>query len=699
MSQQVVTELVIDANTSGADQFSDAMGRAGTSAQQTILAVAGVSVAVVGIMAGLRSFVDYVGGVNKQLIDLDRNAVAAGMSTREFQQTLFAARVAGLTEKDFVSGLDRIGIDLVQASRGASEFGKLFEANGLSIRDVNGKLKDTKTALSDITGLMQNATPQVQQGIARIVGLSREWIPFLQDGSSEIEKHQRLAEQLGLIIDDATVKKAKEFDQQWRIAVATWDTQFKSSLIELLPLMVKLAGYAVTVIEAVGKVSSFFSHTLTPVDQMGSSDLAKRLEELRAVRDLMKEVGPEFDHNTQWIMGVKRNAAGLPADAGLSTVDAEIARVDALLKKKQEIEGLPRVTGAGSVLPPIGGDDTDAVDRAIDGLRKHTERQLADAKAIGQGAAAQAQYRAEAALTSAVMANGGVITAEQAKQYEALKQQAMAAAEALARARVVADVRFGRNTAFLSQEDVSIAQQLRQIYPDVTQALGSVEAQSLRLNNAMRGLSSSIETNLVSSLADITTGAVSAGQGFDNMSKAIIRAIEEMIIKMTIIQPLMRSLQLGFSSLGLGSFFGGGTISLGNLGGTAGILSPIHHSGGIVGEGTEMRFIHPAYFDNAPRYHGGGIAGLAPDEVPAILQRGERITPRGQSAGGGVSLNVNVINQTGVPVKTETSQDANGDMTITLKKMVEQIGVESIASGDMGRAITTKYGVKQFAGQ
>jgi len=64
-----------------------------------------------------------------------------------------------------------------------------------------------------------------------------------------------------------------------------------------------------------------------------------------------------------------------------------------------------------------------------------------------------------------------------------------------------------------------------------------------------------------------------------------------------------------------------------------------------------------------------------------------------------VSLNVNVINQTGVPVKTETSQDANGDMTITLKKMVEQIGVESIASGDMGRAITTKYGVKQFAGQ
>jgi hypothetical protein len=577
----------------------------------------------------------------------------------------------------------------------------LFEANGLSIRDVNGKLKDTKTALADIAGLMQNATPQVQQGISRIVGLSREWIPFLQDGSAEIEKHKQLAEQLGLIIDDATVKKAKEFDQQWRIAVATWDTQFKASLIELLPLMVKLAGYAVTVIEAVGKVSSFFSHTLTPVDQMGSSDLQKRLEDLRAVRDLMKETGPERDQYTQFRMNQKRGAVGLPEDTGLAGVDAEIARVDALLKKRQEIDGLPKVTifGKPTVLPQIGGDDTDAVDRAIDNLRKHTERQLADAKAIGQGAAAQAQYRAEAALTSAVMANGGVITAEQAKQYEVLKQQAIAAAEALARARVVADVKFGRDTAFLSQEDVSIAQQLKQIYPDVAQALGSVEAEGIRLNNAMRGLSSSMESGLLTNLADITTGTTTASKGISNMFNSLIRGVEEAIIKLTIIQPLMRSLQLGFSSLGLGSVFGGGAVSLGNLGGTAGILSPIHHSGGIVGEGTEMRFVHPAYFDNAPRYHGGGIAGLAPDEVPAILQRGERITPRGESAGGGVSLNVNVINQTGVPVKTETSQDVNGDMTITLKKMVEQIGVESIASGDMGRAITTKYGVKQFAGQ
>lgn len=60
-----------------------------------------------------------------------------------------------------------------------------------------------------------------------------------------------------------------------------------------------------------------------------------------------------------------------------------------------------------------------------------------------------------------------------------------------------------------------------------------------------------------------------------------------------------------------------------------------HHTGGIAGSGNASRLV-PAYaFAAAPRYHAGGIAGLAPDEVPAVLQRGERVLPRG--AGGGPS--------------------------------------------------------------
>ena len=42
-------------------------------------------------------------------------------------------------------------------------------------------------------------------------------------------------------------------------------------------------------------------------------------------------------------------------------------------------------------------------------------------------------------------------------------------------------------------------------------------------------------------------------------------------------------------------------------------------------------------FANAPRMHNGGWAGLRPDEVPAILQRGERVLSRREAAGFGQS--------------------------------------------------------------
>lgn len=50
-----------------------------------------------------------------------------------------------------------------------------------------------------------------------------------------------------------------------------------------------------------------------------------------------------------------------------------------------------------------------------------------------------------------------------------------------------------------------------------------------------------------------------------------------------------------------------------------------HHSGGIVGQGGASRQVNGAWFTDAPRYHSGGIAGLAPNEVPAILQRNEEV--------------------------------------------------------------------------
>ena len=66
---------------------------------------------------------------------------------------------------------------------------------------------------------------------------------------------------------------------------------------------------------------------------------------------------------------------------------------------------------------------------------------------------------------------------------------------------------------------------------------------------------------------------------------------------------------------------------------------PAQHTGGIVGQNTSgSRFMSSAAFAGASRFHTGGIAGLRPDEVPIIAQKGEEILthgdPRHRANGG-----------------------------------------------------------------
>ncbi len=75
----------------------------------------------------------------------------------------------------------------------------------------------------------------------------------------------------------------------------------------------------------------------------------------------------------------------------------------------------------------------------------------------------------------------------------------------------------------------------------------------------------------------------------------------------------------------------------GALGGAGGIFANILHAGGMVGSPGPGRMVPALAFAGAPRMHSGGWAGIKPDEVPAILQKGERVLSRREAAGYGQS--------------------------------------------------------------
>ena len=80
----------------------------------------------------------------------------------------------------------------------------------------------------------------------------------------------------------------------------------------------------------------------------------------------------------------------------------------------------------------------------------------------------------------------------------------------------------------------------------------------------------------------------------------------------------------------------------GALGGAGGIFANILHAGGMVGSSGPSRVVPAMAFAAAPRMHSGGAVGLRHDEVPAILQRGERVLSRREAQGYGTGGGINV---------------------------------------------------------
>lgn len=92
--------------------------------------------------------------------------------------------------------------------------------------------------------------------------------------------------------------------------------------------------------------------------------------------------------------------------------------------------------------------------------------------------------------------------------------------------------------------------------------------------------------------------------------------------------------------------------ALGSIGGGGGATVPVKHGGGIMGHtaGTSRR-VSPAWFATVQRFHTGGIAGLKPNEVPAVLERGEEVLTRGDprhqlngGGGGGAAPQIKIVN-------------------------------------------------------
>lgn len=108
----------------------------------------------------------------------------------------------------------------------------------------------------------------------------------------------------------------------------------------------------------------------------------------------------------------------------------------------------------------------------------------------------------------------------------------------------------------------------------------------------------------------------------------------------------------------------------GVLGSAGGLFANILHAGGVVGSPGPGRMVPAMAFAAAPRMHAGGWAGLRPDEVPAILQRGERVLSRREAAAAARGSSAPTVNVTIVTRDAESFRQSRTQVAADIARAV-----------------------------
>lgn len=379
------------------------------------------------------------------------------------------------------------------------------------------------------------------------------------------------------------------------------------------------------------------------------------------------------------------DALRAPDGSNAAEVDAAIARAEELARRRIEAierparEAAARVAAANArVIEDLGrqlaglADERQAfIDQALSRLSEGaTAAQRAEVERLAGALYDEKQAREELAKT---MREEERLREEGRRLVEQLRtptEEYAATVERLSTllsAGAIDQDTFNR-ALVKANEDLAAAQdrllrQSREWQDGVTRALKDyADAATDSAKAAEQATTLAFKTMEDALVSFVTTGKFE----FASFADSILADITRIAVRQAILAPLA-------------NWFGGGSGGGGDLlGGLGQVFAGIFHEGGIVGRSTApVRGVDAALFLTAPRYHAGGFAGIAPDEMPAILRRGEAVLTREQMATLGAGL--------------RGSEDRRPPVTVVMNISTPDVGGFRYAQGqiaaDAARAI------------
>ncbi len=611
--------------------------------------------------------------LNKQVLIGGNNATEAAAGLTQFAQGLASGRLQGDELRSVLENLQGVSEGLITGFRILRERGQIdidvtranlreLAADGvLSSRllldavlasgdDTEQKFKSVETTVSGAAQQLGNAFLLLLGHIDELTGASSSLAGSLSQTATDItdnltetqyglrQQIRELEEQIENvprfirlipIVDQSYQRQLAALREQLRQLQGPGGNQVEGHAPVLAPPPVRRAGLTAP--------SAFETLAARP----GPTDESRRQAEEAFKAERQRRAAEQRAAEQQDALVARR----------IRSLDDQIARTQAL----SEVERL-RIQIAGGALGDLSSAEEDlllqraaALDAAKEQDRVEQQRQRdAEAAAREQAAAerdrlaaiedirhatgdqfaqARAQLETWRRETLATLSSNTAAYEQYADDVEDIVSQRLAAIareEAETRLRESRHWRDGAKRAF------------EEYGRDATDAAANVEA---------------VVKNGLQSMEDALVDFVTTGKlNFKDLVDSILADLARLVIRQTITGPLAQA---------LGGVFGGfgGGIGGGVPGGIPNSIAgaPVFHAGGVAGAaGGRRRLVDGRVFDHAYRYHRGGLAG---NEVPAILERGERVLSRAETAAyddmrQAPQVRINIDNR-GAPVNAE----------------------------------------------
>lgn len=339
------------------------------------------------------------------------------------------------------------------------------------------------------------------------------------------------------------------------------------------------------------------------------------------------------------------------------------------------------------------GLSSPAAKRSLQDLIDKTRDQVAEYKleAVSAGLAGRAveALKLQHDFERAAKRDGISVDAAKRKSLDELTASYIKAKDAVAAANLAANIKFDREQLGRTPGEAAIAETLRSAKLDVNSGQGEFLAGQLRVNQSLTETRDLSRDALKGFISDMRAGK-SAGDAFAN----VLNRIADKLIDMGVNN--LAASAFGGGGGFLSSLFGGANLNLGNAGGTAGILPPIHHGG--YGPGDTIgarRLVGASSFNGAPRYH----SGIGPGERPAIIRDDESVLTPGQMralgarASGSGKIEFHLHEAPGVTTTTKESRTGGGGRRLDVYQTMKAAAVDAVGSGDTDAALRGRHGL------